>query len=93
MGKPIRLTAHFIQRLGERLPGVCPEHFSASLRWALDNNRNDLVQYAGRQTDRDQDVRRQFRFKACGVSFIAIMIEGTTADRLVTVIRENEEGT
>ncbi|WP_333830994.1 hypothetical protein [Pararhodobacter sp.] len=69
---PGRATAHWRQRVGQRIgASVCPELLALGLFWAIDTRRDDLVAYLGRVR---RDGVRAFRFRVPdGRYFVALL--------------------
>lgn len=72
MNRAIKVTAHWRQRVGQRIGAtVCPDLLARALFWAIDAHCHDLVAYLGRVR---RDGLRAFRFRIPdGRIFVALL--------------------
>lgn len=88
MKRGVKVTAHWRQRVGQRIgPTVCPELLARALFWAIDARRHDLVAYVGRVR---RDGVRAFRFRVPdGRIFVALL--DTEQRSAITVLAPEHE--
>lgn len=80
------LTKHFRTRVTERLGASAdPDYIGRAIAWAIENQRQDLIEYLGRQ---DKHGLRVWRFRYPDGRFIRVIINHT-ANVAVTLFPED----
>jgi len=79
------MTAHFAQRVEERLPCVCSSLLWFGVERAIQEGRSDLVEYCGRQ---EGGEKRVFRFRSAETGEFFRIVTNDDATIPITVFKE-----